>query len=589
LQNTIATGTTKLELRLVGDITGRFFVPAYQRGYRWGPDEVEQLLEDVWENGDRPYCLQPVVVKARGANEWELVDGQQRLTTLYLVFLCLQRAFLPAAAPPWTLVYETRPRSEAYLATLDASEKGANIDFFHMYRAFEKVQEWIEGRARRDGNVGRKHFVAMQLYRFLYERVQVIWYEADAGVDARTLFARLNIGRIPLTNGELVKATLIMPGHGGGPTRPEEVVSQWDLIERDLRSPDLWAFLTNADPEAFPTRIELLLDLVAGGPRGRERKRFQTFDVLRARMISETRAQVWQEIVDLHAVLREWFDDHDLYHWIGFLIATDRHPDETLNELVPLAKKVTKQAFRAALAERTRQRLHLRRNDIGDLTYETSNGKERCTRVLLLFNVETVRRLGAGSERYSFRAHKGVERAGRSWSLEHIHAQQADGLRTLEQWTAWLRDHQRALATLPVDTALKERLDRKIESSLDKLDRHLFAELAEEVSQVFTPKEDTTASEDWMHGITNLALLPKDTNSALGNAAFEVKRRLVLGLDRDGAYIPVCTRRVFLKYYTDEGAQLCYWSATDRTAYHDAMFHQVHGVLTPYLLPEVAR
>ena len=64
--------------RLVGDISGMFYVPAYQRGYRWGEPEVRRLLEDIWESRDRPYYLQPVVVKGYG-DEWELVDGQRGL------------------------------------------------------------------------------------------------------------------------------------------------------------------------------------------------------------------------------------------------------------------------------------------------------------------------------------------------------------------------------------------------------------------------------------------------------------------------------------------------------------------------------
>ena len=48
---------------LVGDVVGEFFVPAYQRGYRWGRDEVIRLLTDISESSGRKYYLQPVVVK----------------------------------------------------------------------------------------------------------------------------------------------------------------------------------------------------------------------------------------------------------------------------------------------------------------------------------------------------------------------------------------------------------------------------------------------------------------------------------------------------------------------------------------------
>jgi len=72
-------------------IRGQFFVPAYQRGYRWGRHEVDALLSDIYADGSRSptdnYCLQPIVVKQRTVEgEYELIDGQQRLTTLYLIY-----------------------------------------------------------------------------------------------------------------------------------------------------------------------------------------------------------------------------------------------------------------------------------------------------------------------------------------------------------------------------------------------------------------------------------------------------------------------------------------------------------------------
>ena len=57
----------KLDTKLVGDITGDFYVPSYQRGYRWGETEVVRLLDDIYSTeGKRNYCLQPVVVRKNG-------------------------------------------------------------------------------------------------------------------------------------------------------------------------------------------------------------------------------------------------------------------------------------------------------------------------------------------------------------------------------------------------------------------------------------------------------------------------------------------------------------------------------------------
>ena len=72
--------------------------------------------------------------------------------------------------------------------------------------------------------------------------------------------------------------------------------------------------------------------------------------------------------------------------------------------------------------------------------------------------------------------------------------------------------------------------------------------------------------------ISNLALLASEDNSALSNSVFEVKRRNILERDRDGSYIPACTRNVFLKYYTEaEGQQIHFWGEHDREGYLEAM------------------
>lgn len=99
---------------LVGDVVGQFFVPGYQRGYRWGRDEVTRLLDDIRESSGRKYFLQPVVAKRRDDGKWELVDGQQRLTTLLLILRYIHE-HLPTVHPKYSLEFETRPGSADYL------------------------------------------------------------------------------------------------------------------------------------------------------------------------------------------------------------------------------------------------------------------------------------------------------------------------------------------------------------------------------------------------------------------------------------------------------------------------------------------
>lgn len=247
-----------LELKLVGDIAGAFRVARYQRGYRWGAPEVERLLNDIWESKGEPYSLQPVVVKRDGEAAWELVDGQQRLTTLYLIFQFMQRERLQNAGAPYSITYDTRPDSETYLQALDPERADSNIDFFHLHGAYECIRAWF------DAHGARRQYVANKFYGYLFESVRVIWYEASLGLDSTTLFTRLNVGRIPLTDAELFKALLLSRSRGAADVsdRTHEIAAQWDSIERSLQHPDVWAFIADDAAVDTPTRITLLLDTI---------------------------------------------------------------------------------------------------------------------------------------------------------------------------------------------------------------------------------------------------------------------------------------------------------------------------------------
>lgn len=560
-----------LEPRTVGSIEGEFFVPAYQRGYRWGHQEVTLLLQDITEAGGADYYLQPVVVKAMGDGRWELVDGQQRLTTLFLLLRAI-REFLPHTELKYSMSYETRPGSAEYLNNPTEAESSSNIDFFHMWGAWESIQEWLQSRPN-------PTTAAMKLYEALDETVRVIWYEAPdtAAFDSRTLFTRLNVGRIPLTDAELVKALLL--------TRVErqfETAAQWDSIERDLRAPEVWAFATG-QPDGSATRISLILDTIADEEHPdhdwETRPPFFTFETLRPLMSSADDAQaLWDRVVDRHSLILGWFDDRDLFHKIGYLVGAKC---ADLNTLVAAARDLTKTDFLSWLDSAIRDSLRLTPTGLASLTYRSST---KTSRVLLLMNAESVRANKNSNERYSFDAH-----AQRSWSLEHIHAQNSQGLNTVEQWTAWLQEHRAALTSLSLPLETAEAVRARIDNALPTISAEIFHALHQEITALFSePGDDVDPSDPGseehseVDSITNLALVSQPDNSILSNSVFEVKRRHIIALDRDGAYIPPCTRNVFLKYYTGGGTHLHFWGPADRDAYLKAM----QSALKEYLLPE---
>lgn len=559
-----------LKPRTVRELEGTFFVPDYQRGYRWGKEEVTRLLDDISEAGSSRYYLQPIVVKPMDDGRWELVDGQQRLTTLYLILRSI-RAFLPQTELRFTLSYETRPGSAAYLDDPREDRALDNIDYFHMHQAFRVVEEWFAGQAD-------PSFAAIELYRALSSTVYLIWYEApqQPEFDSRALFTRLNVGRIPLTDAELVKAELLsrIP-------RRHETAAQWDSMERDLWSAEVWAFVTGS-PSGGTTRIELLLDTIAdtltGGPPKR-RHTFHTFETLRPQIVAAPE-ELWGRVVDLHSLVLGWFDDRNLFHKVGYLINAQR---ATFFDLVTLGQDSPRSAFEAALDSLIRKSLDLPWHGVAALTYRST----KTTRALLLMNVETVRRREHSSERYSFGEH-----ARRLWSLEHIHAQSSEGLNTVEQWRAWLTEHRKAFDALGLAPAEREAVQERIDAALPTISSETFEPLHRDIVARFTLGSDLnledgpeTGDHDEIDSIANLALLARDDNSVLSNSVFEVKRRYVIALDQQGSYIPVCTRNVFLKYYDrGQGArQIHFWGPSDREAYLLA----IRTALDPYLLEDI--
>ena len=108
-----------LEEIKISEITGSFKIEAYQRGYRWGEDEVTHLLNDINEIAiAQKYCLQPIVVKnVNGA--YELIDGQQRLTTLFLIMKYL-KAFVDIN---YSIEYSTRTSENGHIGSKELLEQ----------------------------------------------------------------------------------------------------------------------------------------------------------------------------------------------------------------------------------------------------------------------------------------------------------------------------------------------------------------------------------------------------------------------------------------------------------------------------------
>ena len=576
-----------LEEKIISEITGNFIIEAYQRGYRWvGKDEVERLLEDINEIPDgQKYCLQPIVVKnVNGV--YELIDGQQRLTTLYLIMKYLN-AYVDIN---YSIEYTTRKSENGHkgsrelletIDTIDLESSSSNIDELFIKKAYSSVKKWFNGEKSKMMNFANK----------LQKYVTIIWYEVDDDEDSVSIFTRLNIGKISLTNAELVKALFLSRGkkdsngrYAGNPygieeKKQHEIALGWDSMEKDLHDEKFWTFITNKKAGHYPIRMELLFDMIEMKPS--DESDFYSFNSFYKRFKnSDNKYDTWELIERYMQQLKEWYNDFDLFHHIGFLVATGTSVKSLLDIAMNAVNPIKKSDFRLKVLDMIRERMVFKVGekdskeeiDYAELNYEKHHGFIQC--VLLLFNVETIRQKGDENIRFPFDRYKNEG----TWTLEHIHAQNSESLKTNQEWKEWLVDHKKSLNSLDVSSEEKGKIDDVI-SRMDMVVSHIdekgyrgsirdeFNAVAPAVIDILSDGDDKSQ----MHTLSNMALLTVGENAALNNSTFDVKRMKVIAMDKAGEYIPICTRNVFMKYYSSSDTKLHFWSEEDRKGYIGAM------------------
>ena len=356
---------------------------------------------------------------------------------------------------------------------------------------------------------------------------------------------------------------------------------QWDNIEKELHNNSLWCFLTNRSNAKYQTRIDLILDLISKKPP-ESKEKYYTFFKIDAIRQEKKLIEIWKEIQHTFLILKDWYEDHELYHKIGYLIASNT---KSLQDIFALSKreidgkKKKKKQFKSELDAYIKKSIAISAN-YSDLSYEKTTDYATINRLLLLFNIESVRKNGEQTEWFPFEKFKFQKTGKVSWSLEHIHAQQSEGMKKQEDWKEWLGLHIPSIESLGEGN---NELITEMQKACDKerLERMEFEDIQQKVIQKLSSQGNT----EYMHSIANLALLSMSDNAALNNSTFDVKRNEIIKMDKNGQYIPFCTKMVFLKYYTPSASnQLHFWGQPDRIAYIKA----INSTLENYLTEEIS-
>lgn len=626
----------KIELLAISELFGKnFFIPNYQRGYRWTKQHVKDLLDDLDEfihnKTDGFYCLQPLVVKRKISNSddfkqkvqnidvansdllnqtskliqeytrWEVIDGQQRLTTIYIILSCLD------CGESYSIKYDTRYRSEEFLENINESESENNIDFHFMYEAKCIIDNWFKDYDSKD-----------QFKDFLLNKVKFIWYQTNE--ESIPVFTRLNIGKIPLTNSELIKALFLNRSNFQGKDyykRQKEIAAEWDSIEYTLQKDEFWLFLHEKKYD-YSTRIEFLFDFICeenlfkipdtdiekiGADSYRTFRYFYShFKVSK----KDNQIDSWKEIKKIFQTFEEWFNNFELYHYIGYLICikSDSSKKGIVKYIYSECIKNTKFKFIEFLKEEISKEINIDnsppkdwKEEILNLTYDNKISKIK--KILLLHNVQTIVNQNISLKKdnkyrlpvfykFPFHLYK-LEQ----WDVEHIDSSTTNELNKISEQKEWLRYS----SLLGLDKKLQEEIRKFIKTNDEKTndDENIgFQELYDQIIKLNPSKNQFENNEGNL--IWNLTLLDSKTNRSYKNAIFSAKRRVLIGKDMGKkitiddelkvkeevgaiAFIPPCTKNVFLKYYNTTTDNLRDWNKNDAEAY----LKNIEQTLTEYI------
>lgn len=602
----------------------KFIIPRYQRGYRWDYDQIEMLLNDLLEfsrknNKQRNecqsfYCLQPVVVVPKGKDEngnpqFEVVDGQQRLTTLYLLSYYLDKENFPY----FFLEFEGRNTQQSYIESKDFAKVNDksfmdNIDNFYLHKAYQTIEKWFKSHFTNE-TTGKMDTRGVRKFNDLLwseeavvndklPYVAIIWYKISEK-DALTSFRNLNYGKIPLTPTEIVKALLLQKDcyDDNSPERnfAERRAAEWETLSLEMAHPHLKGMLGDEDIRLLDVAVEAVADELNYNNNYNFKRKSSNqytkdwFDYYvinkylnEAENRSEATRKVWDLIRDKGNRIKNWYDHREWYHLIGlYSLVTGKKSKDLIKEIEGIERGKDKKAFALALKKKIGESISVPRaldkdkkplpdNKQGLSSPELRYGEKQEKKIrpiLMAFNVYIVDKETDGETRFPFH----LFRHFNPTSLEHIHPQSVDhtDYGDVKKWFEIKKDFLSNDERIGMENYLqKESTFRENIEDVKKIIIKRNKELERELNSVVRDKSEIITSTQ-LHSIENLTLIDKDTNSALQFSPMDIKRSVLIDREKKGlTFIPPATHRIFSKFYSaDNPDSMKFWLKPDRDKY----------------------
>ena len=422
---------------------------------------------------------------------------------------------------------------------------------------------------------------------------------------AINIFTRLNIGKIPLTDAELIKALFLKKDNfkESEIDKKLHIAYKWDEIEKTLNNDTFWYFISNKNEDEMEkrNRIELILELAIDTQNGKNHELFKEYE---NRLKENNKLdELWQEIEECFMTLKEWYNDNEMYHYVGYYLCFEEDiytiydTIKNLNYIMKKSKLIKKIKEKILFKEEHSEldkteykhdyiidyyKYNQSDNYFLNLDFNEHKYKSAFHRILLFIDVYNYIQLNKSNSgygklnsffinRYPFDIFKYEKK--QSWSLEHIASQKnydiKDRLDHIKKITSELKN-----INIMIHEQFKKEINICINNDIDS-DKNIPIEddKWEEILSIIDSlnngdinnTNESTDLETYKHTICNIALLQKDLNSQLNNNPFMIKRKIIL--DIRNRFIPDNTINAFSKKFNQNADTLIYWKKSDMLAY----------------------
>jgi len=555
-----------------------YHIPLYQRGYKWKPKHVTKLLDDIrhFNHGDdKFYCLQNITIVPRGT-VYNVVDGQQRLTTLSLILQYMGETELVKDKVKFP-DNSIRKYSNEFLNDfvnqngediinqswydfIDDSPNYDHQDISHMFTVYQTIQSWFSKQPTTFSIDNYKDKLLLH--------VKVIINKISGDSNEEKIFGNLNSKRIPLDGADLIRAMLVTRVVHEEAKKEESVKNIVRINEKRVKIGwvidqvnNWWSqdkiksfymgLVSKQDQASLKTMqfnidfhpINLLYYLYAKSKE--EELSLELYEELNNSPIEQ-----YKSIIKLHETLKDWFADREIYHYLGFLIFQQNTEFFTVWDF--WIGSDNRDGFKANLKQEIKNSISIE-NELIDFRNEDVNWYQKNKKSLLkgLILMDVIHSL---KNNQAFIPASGFSKDAND--IEHIFPQTPETPNGKQKELEYFKSYITFLNQHVVPSNNKK-------FSLEDYDQLYDDPDYNKKLDKFIAKHTKSYS---VHSIGNLVMLNSSLNRSIGNSSYSYKRARLIDHFNKGNYVQPHTFHVFVRYFNDiksENHDYEHWSQKD--------------------------